>query len=177
MNNHELVQELERKLEDAVEKSVQHREKIDYHQSELNRLSTFVDNINGVIQGLGVSVEEPVQESGLTTSSREPRDLKKPEFSKKGYIAFTIEDLLPKYPSGASIDKLIDDGFDYATEDELEKIKKSYAVELNRAFREDRIYKDENENFYSLENKPSIQGFSHDQTSDGGKSDIISLAV
>lgn len=160
MNTYALVQELKRKLEDAVQESKAHKERIDYHQSELNRLTDLADSIHGVIRGLGIDAEVSAQKSEpIAYSGREPRDLKKPEFSRKGYIAFSIEDLLPKYPSGASIDELINDGFDYNTEEEFEKIKKSYAVELNRAFREERIHKDENENFFLLENKPPSQDF------------------
>ena len=159
MENNQFIQELKKKLEESIQEGAKHKERIEYHRSELDRLVDLVDSINGVMRGLGVDTTSLAtqEEQGIVSLVREPRDLKKPEFSKKGYITFTIEDLLPKYPQGASIDELISDGFDYNTEEEFEKIKKSYAVELNRAFREERIYKDESENFFSMENKPSSQ--------------------
>lgn len=131
MSDAEFIYSLELKFDQTVSK-------LRAYQEEVERLLSVAADMASLLRTLGVDVEAPSTRKKVKQSGGPaPRVMRKNK--EKGYIKMTVEDILPKYPDGATLDQLVAECFTCSTKAEMTRVKKSYKVELCRAIREGRL--------------------------------------
>lgn len=85
-----------------------------------------------------------------TEAVRLPREMKRSQFKKKGYVEIAKE-VLSEHTEGLLCEELVPIVFDTQSQEEFERASNSFTVELNRGIREGRLYKDEKTDRYYLE--------------------------
>jgi hypothetical protein len=83
------------------------------------------------------------------SNTRNPRELKRPQFQRMGYIDITTQ-ILIEHSQGLNLEDLTNLIFEFANDIEKEKAQVSLSVELNRAIREERLRKADDSELYFL---------------------------
>jgi hypothetical protein len=78
---------------------------------------------------------------------KDPKNMKRPEFQKLGYIKIA-EKLLEGHPKGKTVEEMVFEAFVIEAKEDFERAKTSFAVELNRGAREKRLRKDPDSDTY-----------------------------
>ena len=149
---------------------------------EAKQKRALAQNMRATLEGLSGSVRasspEPSNESSTEireeeqsnqnceVPTRSPKEMQKEEY-KGGYIKVARE-ILAKCPDKMMhIDDLVEEVFDCQTQEEFEKAKTSFMVELNRGVKEKRLERREDSEIYSLiHSSPETEDFSSEETDD-----------
>ena len=149
---------------------------------EAKQKRALAQNMRATLEGLSGSVrasspeqsnessteiwEEEQSNQNCEVPTRSPKEMQKEEY-KGGYIKVARE-ILAKCPDKMMyIDDLVEEVFDCQTQEEFEKAKTSFMVELNRGVKEKRLERREDSEIYCLiHSSPETEDFSSEETDD-----------